>query len=230
MKKLVFLTGAGVSKESGIATFRDSNDGLWNNFKIEDVATPKGWRMNKKMVLDFYNQRRKDANEKSPNNAHLKIKWLEDHFQVTVITQNVDSLHEKAGSTNVIHLHGELNKSRSTVDPNLIYDCVGDINLGDKCERGSQLRPHIIWFGENLYFDDIRKAEESSKQADIYVIIGTSMQVSPACDFPFLSGYDVPIYYVDPSDVDFNVPSWRNFNHIKKPATEGIEDLIKIIM
>lgn len=230
MKKLVFLTGAGISKESGIATFRDSADGLWNNFKIEDVATPRGWRMDKKLVLDFYNQRRKDANSKEPNNAHLKIKWLEDYFDVVVITQNVDNLHEKAGSSNIIHLHGELNKSRSTVDPQLVYDCFGDINLGDKCERGSQLRPHIIWFGENLDQRDIRRSEEESKLADIYVIVGTSMKVSPACDFPFLCKEGTPIYYIDPSDVDFHVPYWRNFTHIKKPATEGIEDLIKLIM
>lgn len=230
MKNLVFLTGAGISKESGISTFRDSKDGLWNNHKIEEVATANAWKFNKVGVLNFYNDRRRDILEKEPNDAHLKIKLLENTFNVIVVTQNVDNLHEKAGSSNIIHLHGELTKSRSTINPNLIYPCFGDINPGDKCERGSQLRPHIVLFGENLNQDDIDKSNKAFKEADIVVIVGTSMKVSPACEFPFLSKYDVPIYYIDPSDIDFDVPYWRNFIHIKKTAIDGMEDLVEEIM
>jgi NAD-dependent deacetylase len=149
-KKILVFSGAGVDKESGVETFRDSQDGLWNNNKIEDVATPDGWRRNKEKVLDFYNMRRAQLKEVEPNLAHQIIADLENEFDVTVVTQNVTNLHERAGSTKIIHLHGELTKVRSTLDSTLIYDWTEDCNLGDKCEKGSQLRPHIVWFGENL--------------------------------------------------------------------------------
>jgi len=152
MKKILVFTGAGVSKESGIETFRDSAESLWNNHRIEDVATAEAWRKDKELVLDFYNQRRKQLKEVEPNLAHDLIAKLEEKYQVTVVTQNVDNLHERAGSTNVIHLHGELTKVRSTLNPNLVYDWHDDCSLGDKCEKGSQLRPHIVWFSISLKF------------------------------------------------------------------------------
>ena len=150
-KKIMVFSGAGLSKESGVETFRDSGgDGLWNKHKIEDVATPEGWRKDKELVLNFYNARRSHLKEVEPNDAHKYIAKLEEKFDVINITQNVDNLLERAGSTNVIHLHGDLTKSRSTLNSKLVYDCDGDINIGDKCEKGSQLRPHIIWFNEQL--------------------------------------------------------------------------------
>lgn len=232
MKKILIFTGAGVSKESGIETFRDVEDGLWNNYKIEDVATPDGWRKNRQIVLDFYNQRRAQLNTVEPNLAHKLIASLEKDFEVTVITQNVDNLHERAGSTNIIHLHGELTKSRSTFPGSTeTYDCPGDINLGDKCPRGSQLRPHIIWFGESLDPIKIKNAETESEKCDICIIVGTSMQVAPANQIPFLTKEDCLIYYIDPNDGDFYIPEFRlpYFKHIKEPATIGMQKVIDII-
>jgi NAD-dependent deacetylase len=243
-KKILVFSGAGVDKESGVETFRDSQDGLWNNNKIEDVATPDGWRRNKEKVLDFYNMRRDQLKEVEPNLAHQIIADLENEFDVTVVTQNVTNLHERAGSTNVIHLHGELTKVRSTLDPTLIYDWVEDCNLGDKCEKGSQLRPHIIWFGENLNPKLIERAEESAFECDICIIVGTSMQVAPANQIPSLCKVGTPIYYVDPGE-GFNLPRWSdgngrwsenveciNYTHIKEVASIGMEkvknDLINL--
>jgi NAD-dependent deacetylase len=243
-KKILVFSGAGVDKESGVETFRDSQDGLWNNNKIEDVATPDGWRRNKEKVLDFYNMRRAQLKEVEPNLAHQIIADLENEFDVTVVTQNVTNLHERAGSTNVIHLHGELTKVRSTLDPNLIYDWTEDCNLGDKCEKGSQLRPHIIWFGENLNPKLIERAEESAFECDICIIVGTSMQVAPANQIPSLCKVGTPIYYVDPGE-GFNLPRWSdgngrwsenveciNYTHIKEVASIGMErvknDLINL--
>ena len=231
MKKILIFTGAGVSKESGIETFR-GNNGLWNNYKIEDVATPDGWRKNRQLVLDFYNARRAQLNTVEPNLAHQLIASLEKDFDVTIVTQNVDNLHERAGSKNIIHLHGELTKSRSTFPGSTeTYDCQGDINLGDKCPRGSQLRPHIVWFGESLDPIKIKNAETESEKCDICIIVGTSMQVSPANQIPFLTKEDCLIYYIDPSDMDFYLDKQRRpfFKHIKEPATIGMQKVIDII-
>ena len=231
MKKILIFTGAGVSKESGIETFRDAN-GLWNNYKIEDVATPDGWRKNRQLVLDFYNDRRAQLNTVEPNLAHKLIASLEKDFDVCIVTQNVDNLHERAGSKNIIHLHGELTKSRSTFPGSTeTYDCPGDINLGDKCPRGSQLRPHIVWFSESLDPIKIKNAETESEKCDICIIVGTSMQVSPANQIPFLTKEDCLIYYIDPNDMDFYLDKQRRpfFKHIKEPATIGMQKVIDII-
>jgi NAD-dependent deacetylase len=230
MKKILIFTGAGVSKESGIETFRDSKDSLWNNYKIEDVATIDAWRKNRSLVLDFYNQRRAQLKDVEPNLAHKIIADLEKDNEVTLITQNVDNLHERAGSTNVIHLHGELTKSTFPGSTE-IYDCPGDINIGDKCPRGAQLRPAIIWFGENLDPSNLDKATIAAQECDICIIVGTSMQVAPANQIPFLTKKDCIIFYVDPSEMNFYVPELREdfFHHIKEIATTGMQTLIDII-
>jgi NAD-dependent deacetylase len=225
MKKILVFSGAGISAESGIETFRSGTDGLWNNYNIMDVATPRGWKADKNKVLDFYNQRRKQLETVEPNLGHKFIAKLERYFDVTVVTQNVDCLHERAGSTNVIHLHGELTKVRSTVDPTLVYDWgYKDLNIGDFCEKGSQLRPHIVWFEENLDPKDFRVAIEKAKNCDICIVVGTSMLVSPANEIPFLTPEDSPLYYVDPSD-SFYVPEYRQvfFHHIKEVGSIGME-------
>lgn len=172
MKKIVVLTGAGISAESGIKTFRDA-DGLWEGHDIYDVATPEAWRRNPELVLDFYNQRRKQLLSVNPNSAHKLLAQLQEKYQVTIITQNVDDLHERAGSENVIHLHGELRKVRSTIDDSLIYNWSRDLILGDNCKLKSQLRPHIVWFGEAV--PNLSLAEEITQKADLLIIIGTSM-------------------------------------------------------
>src|SRR5690606_12179567 len=177
MEKIAVLTGAGISAESGIKTFRDA-DGLWEGHDVNEVATPEGWRRNMELVLDFYNQRRRQLFEVEPNNAHLALAALEDRFEVSIITQNVDNLHQRAGSTKVIHLHGELLKARSSVDPKLIFDWEEDIKLGDLCKHQQQIRPHIVWFGEAVPM--LEKAVEIVSEADIIMVIGTSMQVYPA--------------------------------------------------
>lgn len=218
-KKILVFTGAGVSKESGIETFRDSTESLWNNFKIEDVATIGAWRKNRELVLDFYNQRRAQLKTVEFNRAHELIAKLEDYFDVTVVTQNVDDLHEKAGSTNVIHLHGELNKVRSTIDSSLIYDWTEDLNVGDVCEKGHQLRPHIVWFGEGLDWKIMDSAMGAAFDCDICIVVGTSMLVSPANEIPFATKEETPVYYVDPGDKDFYVPDWKKFIHIQENAS-----------
>ena len=190
------LSGAGISAESGINTFRDSN-GLWENHEIMDVASPEGWRKNPKLVLKFYNDRRRQLKDVSPNLGHLALKKLESAFEVYIITQNVDDLHERAGSSNVLHLHGELRKARSTGMPPIIYDWENDLNWGDLCERGEQLRPHIVWFGEEVPLLD--PAAELVKQADIIIIIGTSMQVYPAAGLFEYAKSNAQIYYIDPN-------------------------------
>ncbi len=197
MKNLVVLSGAGVSAESGIKTFRDSG-GLWEGHDVMDVASPEGWHRDPEVVLEFYNHRRKDALTAKPNIGHLIIAELEEHFNVTVITQNVDNLHEKAGSSKVIHLHGELFKSRSTLDPALVYDISGwELKLGDKCEKGSQLRPHIVWFGEMVPLMDI--AIEEAITADYFIVIGTSLQVYPAAGLIEYTRQSIPIFVIDPN-------------------------------
>lgn len=220
MKKIVVLTGAGISAESGISTFRDSN-GLWENHDIMEVASPEGWSKNPELVLNFYNLRRKQLKEVKPNSAHHFLKKLEEKYNVVIITQNVDNLHESAGSSNVLHLHGELLKARSVNDENLISDWKEDIKLGDLAEDGAQLRPHIVWFGEMVPM--MEKAIEEVSDADIMLVIGTSLQVYPAASLiDFMEG-GKPIYVIDPNSV--SIPSNPNIKVIKKKATEGVLDL-----
>lgn len=226
MKHIVVLTGAGMSAESGIATFRDSG-GLWEQHKIEDVATPEGFRKNPQLVLDFYNQRRKAAFDAMPNAGHTGLAEMESEYKVSVITQNVDDLHERAGSSNVVHLHGELNKVRSTLDPNLIYTLTPDkaeINIGDKCEKGSQLRPHIVWFGEAVPM--IEKAAKVVQTADILVIIGTSLNVYPAAGLIAYARPATPIYLIDPNNV---TTPYDGIRFIRKGASEGVAELRRIL-
>jgi NAD-dependent deacetylase len=194
-KKLIVLSGAGVSAESGLKTFRDS-DGLWENHNVMEVATPEAWRANKELVLRFYNERRRNLISVVPNEGHYAIAGLEKYYEVCVVTQNVDDLHERAGSTNILHLHGELNKSRSTWDESLVYDCRGDINIGDTCELGSQLRPHVVWFGEAVPL--IALAANEMSTADIIIIVGTSLQVYPAAGLIEYARSDAPVFYIDP--------------------------------
>lgn len=199
-KKLVVLTGAGISAESGIQTFRDA-DGLWEGHDVMDVASPQGWEKDKELVLDFYNQRRKQALNAEPNAGHLALADLEKDFEVTIVTQNVDNLHEKSGSSNVLHLHGELFKSRSTLDESLVYDMDGwELNLGDKCEKGAQLRPHIVWFGEMV--PKMEEAVGSTYKADIFMIVGTSLAVYPAAGLINYVEPGVPKFVIDPNMPD----------------------------
>ncbi|MDO9154807.1 MAG: NAD-dependent deacylase [Paludibacter sp.] len=226
MKKLVVLTGAGMSAESGISTFRDAG-GLWEQHRIEDVATPEAFRKNPELVLRFYNERRKQLLTVQPNYGHKGLEKLEKYFDVQIITQNVDNLHEQAGSSNILHLHGELMKVRSTgqgaevynIDPRNI-----DIIVGDKCTKGYQLRPHIVWFGEAV--PEIETAIDIVKQADIFVIIGTSMQVYPAAGLINYVPKGVPVYLIDPNEVSVNSP---NITVLKKGAIEGVKELTNLI-
>ena len=196
MQNIVVLSGAGISAESGISTFRDSN-GLWENHPIEKVATPSAWEENKKLVLQFYNQRRKQLFEVEPYSGHQALVALEEHFNVHIITQNVDDLHERAGSSNILHLHGELKKARSTVDSRLIYEMDSwELNLGDTCEKGSQLRPHIVWFGEDV--PAIPTAIEWTRKADYFVVIGTSLQVYPAANLIYYTSSHTEHILIDP--------------------------------
>jgi NAD-dependent deacetylase len=196
MKKLVVLTGAGISAESGIKTFRDSG-GLWEGHRVEDVATPEGWKRNPEMVLEFYNQRRKQAMDVKPNRGHEILVELEQHFDVTIITQNVDNLHERAGSSRVIHLHGSLFESRSTKNPALVYPIPGwELKWGDVCELGSQLRPNIVWFGEAVPMIEV--AADIASGADIFLVVGTSMVVYPAAGLIDYVPTQVKKYVIDP--------------------------------
>ncbi len=226
-KKIVVLTGAGMSAESGIATFRDT-DGLWENHRVEDVASPQGFRVNPKLVLDFYNTRRKELLKAKPNKGHIGLAELEKEYDVTIVTQNVDNLHERAGSSDVVHLHGELMKSRSSRDPSVIYEMDEDnieINIGDMCELGTQLRPDIVWFGEAVPM--IETAAKLVQKADIVVIIGTSLNVYPAAGLVDYAKPDTPIYLIDPKDVR---GGRRNINFIQKGASEGVKELTEILM
>lgn len=220
-RKLVVLTGAGISAESGISTFRDSN-GLWENHRIEDVATPEGWKINPELVLEFYNQRRKQALVVQPNRAHQILQELEDDFEVHIITQNVDDLHERAGSQNVLHLHGMLSKSRSTKDPELVYDIPGwELRMGDRCPLGSQLRPHIVWFGEAVPM--IEAAIDLVSEADIFAIVGTSLAVYPAAGLKDYVSSSKPIYLIDPAHL--NIKLKPNMTFIQEKASIGMEIL-----
>lgn len=233
-KKILIFTGAGVSAESGIKTFRDSVDGLWYNFDVKEVASIDGWKKDREKVLDFYNKRRSEVKSVSPNKAHQTIAALEKYFDVTIVTQNVDNLHERAGSTNIIHLHGELNKVRSTFNDQLVYEWEGDLVIGDKCAEGSQLRPNIVWFGEELDKGNLLASKRAAEEADVCIVVGTSMQVSPANAIPFLTKDTALIYYVDPSEVDFHISNYRRpfFYHINEPASTGMDkvytDLLEI--
>lgn len=226
-KKIVVLTGAGISAESGLSTFRDSG-GLWEGHNVMDVASPEGWRRNRKLVLEFYNQRRRQLRNAVPNAAHTELVRLEEKYDVTVITQNVDDLHERAGSSSIIHLHGELNKSQSTADPDLIYDLEGeDISIGDKCELGSQLRPFIVWFGELV--PKMEEAVMETLKAEIFIVIGTSLVVYPAAGLVAYTGNEIPRYLIDPSEPELNL-SYSNLTHIKSKATSGTKELVDRLM
>jgi NAD-dependent deacetylase len=225
MKKIVVLTGAGISAESGINTFRDA-DGLWEGHDVMSVASPEGFAANPELVLDFYNQRRKQLLEVSANKAHYNLVKLEKQFNVEIVTQNVDDLHERAGSKNVTHLHGELLKVRSSVDKNDVLDWEKDLYLGDLCEKKSQLRPHIVWFGEMVPMLD--KAIEITQQADILVIIGTSMQVYPAASLIDYIKPNTPIYFIDPKP-SVSESNFNNLTIIKEVASSGTDKLIELL-
>jgi len=226
MKKIIILTGAGMSAESGVSTFRDSN-GLWRNHRIEEVASPIAWENNQQLVLDFYNQRRKQLFEVEPNEGHKWLLKLEAKFDVQIVTQNVDDLHERAGSTHVLHLHGELKKVRSTIDPNLIYTLDNwELKKGDNCKLGSQLRPHIVWFGESVPM--IEKAMSIVSNADILIVIGTSMVVYPAASLINFVGDNIPKYYIDPAA--FQVQGISNLNIISEKAGTGVPKLVKQLL
>jgi NAD-dependent deacetylase len=225
-KKIVVFTGAGISAESGISTFRDSG-GLWEKYDIRDVATPEAWQRNPNLVLDFYNQRRKQVIEAQPNPAHYALVELEKKFDVTIITQNVDDLHERAGSRNVLHLHGEIRKARSTKDPGLVYPLKSwEIKAGDKCELGSQLRPHIVWFGEMV--PEMDTAQEISTNADVFIIIGTSLNVYPAAGLVHCTKAHCHIYLIDPNDV--NEIGIKNLIAIREPAGKGVPILVEQLL
>ncbi|MBS1488364.1 MAG: NAD-dependent deacylase [Bacteroidetes bacterium] len=224
MKQLVVLTGAGISAESGLATFRDAG-GLWEGYKVEDVATPEAWQRNPELVLEFYNQRRKAAREAKPNRAHHILAELQNDFNVTVITQNVDDLHERAGSKNVVHLHGSLFESRSTSNPSLIYKIEDDLKLGDKCAKGSQLRPNIVWFGEMVPMMAV--ATEIAATADIFLVVGTSLVVYPAAGLIDYVPDSVLKFVVDPKKPEvYHVP---NLEFIVEKASVGMEMVRKTL-
>lgn len=218
---LVALTGAGISAESGIPTFRDSG-GLWEGHRVEDVATPEGWAKNPELVLDFYNQRRKRALEVAPNRGHEVLVELEEYFKVTVVTQNVDNLHERAGSSHVIHLHGSLFESRSTKDERLVYPIQGwELKMGDRCELGSQLRPNIVWFGELVPMIEI--AADLAATADVFVVAGTSMVVYPAAGLIQYVRREIKKYIIDPNKP--SVDGGPNVEFILEKASVGMEIL-----
>lgn len=221
MKHLVALTGAGISAESGLKTFRD-NDGLWENYNVMEVASYEGWLKNKSLVLEFYNQRRRQLKDAKPNQAHFILAELENYFHVDIITQNVDDLHEKAGSTRILHLHGELTKARSTKNPNYIINIgYNDIKIGDKCPDGSQLRPHIVWFGESVpAFAD---AVELVSKADIFLVIGSSLFVYPAAGLIDYVPKSTEIFVIDPNPISINIH--RKYTFIQEKATKGMEIL-----
>ena len=223
MKKIIVLTGAGISADSGLQTFRDA-DGLWEGYDVRKVATVQGWQDDPELVLDFYNERRKQAYEASPHAGHQALVQLEKHFDVTIITQNVDSLHERAGSSDVIHLHGELSKVRSVSDASLIKDIGGDaIAWGDTADDGGQWRPHVVWFGEMV--PNMEVAAELLPQADILIVIGTSLVVYPAAGLIDYAPASVPKFIVDPNQPElYDTSGWE---HIQKPAIEGVPQLVE---
>jgi len=226
MKKLVILTGAGMSSESGIKTFRDSG-GLWEEYDVSEVATPQAWAKNRDLVLRFYNERRRQLASSKPNNGHLGLAQLEKYFDVQIITQNIDDLHERAGSNKILHLHGELTKARSSADPSIIYD-IGykDINPGDKCEKGFQLRPHIVWFGEEVPMMD--EAANMTGNADIFVVVGSSLNVYPAAGLISYAPAKASLWLIDPKEVV--IPVNRKVEVIREKASLGIAILAEKLM
>lgn len=217
---LVFFTGAGISQESGLSTFRGES-GLWKNHNIEDIASPEGFAKNPQLVLDFYNSRRLELDNVKPNAAHYLIAKLEQKYEVTIITQNIDDLHERAGSSNVLHLHGELTKSRSSIDENLIYPYNNPLKLGDLAQDGSQLRPHVVWFGEEV--TKIKKAITITQNADLFIIVGSSMIVHPAASLLLAVPYESDTVYIDPNPT---VEEGINLLVIKEKATVGVRLLV----
>lgn len=224
-KNLIILTGAGISAESGLKTFRDS-DGLWMGYDVYEVASPQGWQKDPELVLNFYNQRRKEVAKALPNEAHKAIANLENHFNVTVITQNIDDLHERAGSKNVIHLHGQIFKMRSVNDENTFYEIKDDIQFGQKAPDGFQLRPHVVWFGEPVPM--IEEATKIMSTADIFILAGTSLQVYPAAGLIDFLPAGIPKYIIDKNPP--SIPSHHNFTVIKKTATAGMTDVKNILI
>tara|TARA_R110000772_G_scaffold17946_3_gene50081 strand:+ start:196545 stop:197249 length:705 start_codon:yes stop_codon:yes gene_type:complete len=224
MKKIAVFTGAGISAESGISTYRDIKDGLWYNYKVEEVATTQGWRTDKAKVLEFHNMLRKKLHDKKPNLAHELIASLEDDFDVTIITQNVDELHEKAGSSTVHHIHGELMKCKSSLDPSLVYDARGDINIGDKCLKGSQLRPYTVLFGEFPHF--MEESIEAIRECDILIIVGTGFDIVYTANM--ITAAQNKIYYVDPKpnrDIEYEPGLKGRVDYIEKTATIGVKEV-----
>jgi len=223
-KHIVVLTGAGISAESGLKTFRDG-DGLWNGYNVYDVATPGAWKKDPQLVLDFYNDRRRDVAAAKPNAAHIALAELEKDFDVTIVTQNIDDLHERGGSSNIIHLHGEIFKMRSEVDESLIYEIRGDIKLGDKAKDGAQLRPFIVWFEEPVPM--IEKAAALMYNCDYFVVVGTSLQVYPAASLLHYAPAFLPKFIIDRKIPD--VQRSPTLTLIEKPATEGVKELRKLL-
>jgi len=227
MSKIVVLTGAGISAESGIRTFRDAG-GLWEGYRVEDVATPEAWHRQPEVVLQFYNERRKQLLEVHPNAAHLALAALEQTHEVIIITQNVDDLHERAGSKHILHLHGELLKARSSKYEDLIYDWTTDINPGDVCAKGYQLRPHIVWFGEMVPM--LEPAIDTIRDADFVFVIGSSMQVYPAASLVAYAPLDAMIYYIDPNPrLNFELERRKNLKIVPKAATIGVHEVIAMM-
>lgn len=224
MKKVVVLTGAGISAESGISTFRDAN-GLWEGHDVMEVASPIGWERNQELVLDFYNKRRRQLKEVHPNAAHKALKELEEKYEVYIITQNVDDLHERAGSSNVIHLHGELKKVRSTFNENLVLDWEDDLNPGDFCEHNHQLRPHVVWFGEGVPM--MGPAMELTSNADILLIVGTSMQVYPAAGLLDFAPQGTPVYFIDPKP---SISEKKNLKIFAEKASTGVPKVVQELL
>lgn len=225
MKKLVVFTGAGISVESGLPTFRGT-DGLWEGHRVEDVATPEAWLRDPELVQDFYNKRRLACMDAKPNKAHIMLAELEKDFDVRIITQNIDDLHERAGSTHVLHLHGEIMKSQSSKNAEMVYQLDGPtINMGDNCELGSQLRPHVVWFGEAV--PNMIPATKLARGADVFVVIGTSLQVYPAANLLYETNPLCKLILIDPNADNYRVPP--NVIKIEESATKGVDYLVELL-
>lgn len=230
-KKIVVFTGAGVSRESGILTFRDSVDGLWENHNIDDVCTPSGWKKDREKVLNFYNDRRRQLPTVEPNDAHKDLVRLEEKYDVTIVTQNVDDLHERAGSSKILHLHGELTKARSTMYSHKTIVEIGynDINIGNKCEiTGSQLRPHIVWFEEMPF--NVEESYDAITEADVLIIIGTSLMIGYTLNLLSSVNGDCKIYYIDPQPSRYLDHLNKEITYIEKPATEGVKGVVEELL
>jgi NAD-dependent deacetylase len=228
MKKVAVFTGAGISQESGIPTFRDVKNGLWYNYKIEEVATREAWQKTPEKVLAFYNERRKALDDVEPNDAHKALANLEERFEVTIITQNVDDLHERGGSTNVLHLHGELRKMRGTFSEKFLYDCNEDIKIGDKCPRGSQLRPHLVLFEE--YPHNIDESYYALRNADYVLVVGTGFDISYTAGLVATCNSDAKVIYVDPNPSPALEGYGLDLSYVKKKAAEGVPEIVEKIM